>query len=976
MSLIDQNSILPGVITEIESDYSSDYDTSLFGTTDSVVIIGTAFNGPVSTPIKVYSPEHAKYIFGSVYDSTTKQEASLVKNILDCWDRGCRTIYAIRVSGQEIYKDYQLAADTDLKLRVSGFYPSNRYKDAYFTFDNSTFDMNVTFYKPAERATIAEKNQGLVESTNSILVNTIDLYSSGFSKEDNLVDLIDKVNSYSYNNVIKLSIVDTNGNDVTLSSIEAKSLKIGDMFPGLYTIGRNKNVKNIVKTQMNISFEQPYAGFSGEYCKVLTLNTDITKDLPIYSANNDINVVLNISCIKEYDFLKTVGSIDEVFGKDDTDYEEVTLSNFELYNKLGSGFAINAEIKEIAPGKFKVKEVTDKDRKKTEIKNGIYSTLENLPVRYRVLAGANADDSINGSLPKLRAFKFAKANSVKMLNDSVELTANIDREDFSAPKKYSVEFKFLEQPEDIAKFTIDKKDIDTASIIKYVNLLPFADYKTITKDDIKDGEFYLVTDYEDAAVFGKDGDAPDATAKKVNVLFVGEDNKLVMLNKFVSATETDYLKDSLVVCGTDLYKCNSEIVSAVNPELKANTFAKVTTNEIGKKYAFVSMNNETFNIVSISDDGSIETLGTADDIFNTSEDENGDIFIVTIDPAKDKTKVTIQSNQLDYLTISEVVEKLQQNKGFNKLFNIEVIDILKAQAFFTDLEAAQQKATELTDKTITYDTTKLIAFRTEDNFARQLAQHCTYTSLKTYPTHGFIGTSILLDTSINAIANKVNGLIALNLSNKMVAKKGNGTNMLDRNNLPYPIGSKVSVTVGQYNMTTDDGYTFISNMAAGYAGMVSCLPLDQSSTCQTITIPTPGYSFNNYQLQSLTNAGFVTVKDSYTKGWVVTDGITMGPVGSPSKRLSASRISDAVSEAIRTVCEPYIGKQNNLTNQNSINTALKAELTKLTGTLIESFDFTLRIDNSTTQLGTIYIDFRIIPIYEISEIFGNVKITK
>ena len=273
MSLIDKNSILPGVITEIESDYSSDYDTSLFGTTDSVVIIGTAFNGPVSTPIKVYSPEHAKYIFGSVYDSTTKQEASLVKNILDCWDRGCRTIYAIRVSGQEIYKDYQLAADTDLKLRVSGFYPSNRYKDA---FDNSTFDMNVTFYKPAERATIAEKNQGLVESTNSILVNTIDLYSSGFSKEDNLVDLIDKVNSYSYNNVIKLSIVDTNGNDVTLSSIEAKSLKIGDMFPGLYTIGRNKNVKNIVKTQMNISFEQPYAGFSGEYCKVLTLNTDIT----------------------------------------------------------------------------------------------------------------------------------------------------------------------------------------------------------------------------------------------------------------------------------------------------------------------------------------------------------------------------------------------------------------------------------------------------------------------------------------------------------------------------------------------------------------------------------------------------------------------------------------------------------------------------------------------------------------------------
>ena len=81
MSLIDQNSILPGVITEIESDYSSDYDTSLFGTTDSVVIIGTAFNGPVGKVVPIYSPEHAKYIFGDSFDTATRREASLVANI-------------------------------------------------------------------------------------------------------------------------------------------------------------------------------------------------------------------------------------------------------------------------------------------------------------------------------------------------------------------------------------------------------------------------------------------------------------------------------------------------------------------------------------------------------------------------------------------------------------------------------------------------------------------------------------------------------------------------------------------------------------------------------------------------------------------------------------------------------------------------------------------------------------------------------
>ena len=105
MELFENELILPGVITEIISDYASGYDTSLFGTTDSVVIIGTAFNGPVGVPVEVYSPEHARYVFGDSYDSKTKREATLVSNIQDAWGRGCRTIYAVRVSGKDIYKD-------------------------------------------------------------------------------------------------------------------------------------------------------------------------------------------------------------------------------------------------------------------------------------------------------------------------------------------------------------------------------------------------------------------------------------------------------------------------------------------------------------------------------------------------------------------------------------------------------------------------------------------------------------------------------------------------------------------------------------------------------------------------------------------------------------------------------------------------------------------------------------------------------
>ena len=69
MSIFDLELILPGVITDIISDYSEGYDTSAFGTTDCVAFIGTAFDGPVGKPIKIYSPEHARYVFGNTIDS-------------------------------------------------------------------------------------------------------------------------------------------------------------------------------------------------------------------------------------------------------------------------------------------------------------------------------------------------------------------------------------------------------------------------------------------------------------------------------------------------------------------------------------------------------------------------------------------------------------------------------------------------------------------------------------------------------------------------------------------------------------------------------------------------------------------------------------------------------------------------------------------------------------------------------------------
>jgi hypothetical protein len=276
------------------------------------------------------------------------------------------------------------------------------------------------------------------------------------------------------------------------------------------------------------------------------------------------------------------------------------------------------------------------------------------------------------------------------------------------------------------------------------------------------------------------------------------------------------------------------------------------------------------------------------------------------------------------------------------------------------------------DRKLGYDYSLYIPYKTTDNFARQLAQHCTYTELKTTPTFGKIGCKRIMDTSLVSVAKKVDELLECEFD--LYAKNDAGRNMLDRNNYPYPIGKNISIIFAQYFVNMDDGYRFMSNAAAGYGGMVSTLPLDQSSTNQPITVPTPLFNLTNYQLTRLTAKGIVTLKQSFTRGTVITDGITMAPVASVFRRLAASRIIGAVEDLIRQAAEPFIGKQNHSANRNSLQTAIKSNLDKIKGRLIEAYDFNMVIDPKIMKFSYIDINYKIVPIYEIREIRNRISV--
>ena len=278
------------------------------------------------------------------------------------------------------------------------------------------------------------------------------------------------------------------------------------------------------------------------------------------------------------------------------------------------------------------------------------------------------------------------------------------------------------------------------------------------------------------------------------------------------------------------------------------------------------------------------------------------------------------------------------------------------------------------DRRVDFDYDLYIPYRTTDNFARQLAQHCMQTEMKTAPTWGFIGCARLVNAGLKAVADKVAELCATDFD--LYGKTNYGHDIIDKKDRPYPIGKNLNVIFTQYNVPiTDQNYRYISNGAAGYAGMVSTLPLDQSSTSQPIAVDNTAFGLTQSQCSALTAQGIVTLHRSFTKGIVVTDGVTMAPAESAFRRLNASRIVGSVEDLIRAAAEPYIGKQNHQANRNALHTAIKSAMDKLVGTLVEKYTFTMNADPKVLKFNKIKISYKIVPIYEIRQVENSITVT-
>lgn len=279
-------------------------------------------------------------------------------------------------------------------------------------------------------------------------------------------------------------------------------------------------------------------------------------------------------------------------------------------------------------------------------------------------------------------------------------------------------------------------------------------------------------------------------------------------------------------------------------------------------------------------------------------------------------------------------------------------------------------------------------FLTTDNFARQLAQACAVISARSNECIGQIGTTVSVGSDLLSVKNHVNKLLGkssdvdvvkhASVTYDLYLKNTAGQKVYGTDQRPVDIGGYISIVAAPDLAFGDDTLgLYASNGVAAYAGLVSALKAEFSSTNRKV-VSAIGlrYELSATQLSELTGAGYVTFRSSFDQGVVVTDGITAAGPMSDFQRLTTKRITKAVMNVVRGVCEPFIGMPNNLPQRNAITTSIQAGLDAMKQAgAIQDAHFEFYSSKKDQRLGNALIDLTIVPVFEFRKIrvYVNLK---
>ncbi|MGF0347587.1 hypothetical protein ACQR3P_28515 [Rhodococcus sp. IEGM1300] len=273
-----------------------------------------------------------------------------------------------------------------------------------------------------------------------------------------------------------------------------------------------------------------------------------------------------------------------------------------------------------------------------------------------------------------------------------------------------------------------------------------------------------------------------------------------------------------------------------------------------------------------------------------------------------------------------------------------------------------------------------LEYAPERKFATQLAQHCAIVTAKSYETIGFIETLPVLEASLSGIQANIDALTADEFTTHYMFDEANDDLILDENDELIDIGMYVNKVFGpEVGLAQNRIGNYVAGGAVTYAGLVSTLAEKSAPTNKRIAVNGLRYTLTDPQHNLLLAAGYVAFDRKTSRAgeayYVVKEGVTSALPNSDYKRLSTLRISHREAQVVRYIVEPFIGEPNGLAQRNAMATAIQAGLDqeKELG-YVNDFKFDIYASQRDQVLGNGYIDLDIVPAFEMRRINKRVAL--
>jgi len=272
---------------------------------------------------------------------------------------------------------------------------------------------------------------------------------------------------------------------------------------------------------------------------------------------------------------------------------------------------------------------------------------------------------------------------------------------------------------------------------------------------------------------------------------------------------------------------------------------------------------------------------------------------------------------------------------------------------------------------LTYDLEDLVEPITDSDKqgVLDLAEHCYTASQRVGERHGVIGVKPLDSVTLGSIAS-----LADALSNNPLEYEH--STMVDDDGNPIDVGKFISIVCADTVFDSNRAGPYISNGAAAYAGLINTLAAESATTNKVVGSALGlAYSFSPAQLDSLTEARYVTFRGKIGRGVVVIDGITAAKSGSDYTRLSTVRIVNAACNSIREVTQPYIGEAGTPYHFNAMSTAIESVLSAMQAEgALQNYRFNILTSPLGLARGEATIELELVPAFELRKIVTVVTV--